>query len=697
MTARLEAVEFHSARQPTGIAIDGNVQVDWRTLARVLPILATDLNRAFDPGRPVATRVDHGAGEALLELALIEAGLTTVPLPAFFSSTQTAGALDQVGAPAMVLGPVEAHLGERPRLTIETERQSRRSVGLPPGTARITFTSGSTGSPKGLCLSAHHLLAVAGGVVSHLGNHHAGRHLPLLPPGILLESVAGLLATMIAGGTYVALPQRAVGMADPFRPDFAAMLRAIDAHAITSLILVPEYLAGLVAAMRALNVRLPRLTVVAVGGARVAPALLEAAAGLGLPVRQGYGLTECASVVTLDDGAPVGRGSVGHSIGVAAVSVAADGEIIVDEPLFLGTVGHPRKPGPFATGDLGRIDPEGRLWIEGRKSALIITSHGRNISPEWVEGMLLARPAILQVMVRGEGRPALDALIVPAAPDVDVSAAVADTNEQLPAYARIANWRVVPPFTPAAGLLTGNGRLRRAAIDQAHPYLEELLDQPFFDRLVGETREAQARFAVTPQLQAGLTGRISRADYIAYLTQAFHHVRHTVPLMQEARARLEHRPVLVEALDEYIEEETGHEEWILNDIEAAGGDRAAAAASAPGPATQAMVDHAYRTIREGNPAAFFGMVYVLEGTSIALASHGASAVQAALGLPDGAFHYLTSHGAIDQDHMVFFERLMNRVDDEGDRRAIIAMANDIFRLFGGMFASIELEASRAAA
>ncbi|MEG8016995.1 TenA family transcriptional regulator [Sphingomonas sp. LR55] len=166
--------------------------------------------------------------------------------------------------------------------------------------------------------------------------------------------------------------------------------------------------------------------------------------------------------------------------------------------------------------------------------------------------------------------------------------------------------------------------------------------------------------------------------------------------MQEARARLSHRPVLVAALDEYIEEETGHEFWILEDIEAAGGD-SMAASKAPSPATRAMVEHAYETIRTGNPAAFFGMVYVLEGTSIAMASHGAGAVQASLGLPDDAFHYLTSHGALDQDHMVFFEKLMNRIDDPEDQRAIIDMANAMFRLFGALFAGIELEATRVPA
>ena len=697
MTLLLDAIHEHARDRPNALAIDGAEQLDWNDLAHLIPALASDLQQQFDRRRPVGLRLDHGLGETLLDLALVEAGVVTIPLPRFFTAGQVEAALDQAGASSLIGGPVTLVRGDRPELSMTVDRRPGRTALLPQGTARITFTSGSTGNPKGLCLSLEHLFGVARAVVGHLGRHHAGRHLPVLPPGILLENVAGLYATILAGGTYVALPQAEVGMADPFRPDPAVMLRAIGEGRITSLILVPEYLAVLVAAMRAGRVALPRLTLVAVGGARITPELLDIAADLGLPVRQGYGLTECASVVTLDDGAPEGRGSVGCSIGASAVRLADGGEIVIDGPLFLGEVGRPRDPGPFATGDLGRLDAEGRLWIEGRKSALIVTAHGRNVSPEWVEGLLTADLRIAQAMVRGDGRATLDALIVPAAPKADIAAAVAAVNDALPAYARVARWRVVPPFTPFAGLLTGNGRLRRAAIDAAYPFQEPAADQPFFDHLVARTQEAQARFAVTPQLVAGLTGRISRADYVAYLTQAFHHVRHTVPLMQEARARLVDRPELVTALDEYIEEETGHEHWILDDIEVSGGDRVAVEASAPSPATGAMVDHAYRIVREGNAAAFFGMVYVLEGTSIAMASHGAGAVQARLGLPDTAFRYLTSHGALDQEHMVFFERLMNRISDPLDQEAIVEMANAIFALFGGMFAGIELEATRVAA
>jgi hypothetical protein len=563
-----------------------------------------------------------------------------------------------------------------------------QTIPLPPGTSKISFTSGSTGTPKPVCLSADHLLSVAQSVVDHVGDSHAGRHLPLLPPGILLETVAGFYATMLAGGTYVALPQAEVGMAEPFRPDFVRMAQVIADEHITSLILVPEYLEGLVTVLERTRRRLPELTLVAVGGARTSPTLLERAATVGLPVRQGYGMTECGSVVALGQPGESARGSVGSSIGLNRISIAEDGEILLDGPHALGI-----PDGPFATGDIGRIDADGRLWIEGRKSSLIVTAHGRNVSPEWIEAALLAQPAIAQAVVHGDGERALSALVVPSGPDADIKSAIAAANVTLPAYAQILRWRPTQPFTRDNGMLTTNGRLRRTAILSAHFNGGEM---PFFDQLLAETLQEQLRFMAVPQLQAGLSGHISRAVYIDYLTQAYHHVRHTVPLLREARSRLDHRPELVAALNEYIAEEEGHDQWILNDIVAAGGNRAAAT-SAPRPATQAMVDHAYEVIRTSNPAAIFGMVLVLEGTSIAMAERGAVAVRDTLDLPAEAFTYLTSHGALDQEHMRFFADLMNQIDDPADQQAIIDMARDIYVLFGAMFAAIPLELVDAAA
>jgi heme oxygenase len=211
----------------------------------------------------------------------------------------------------------------------------------------------------------------------------------------------------------------------------------------------------------------------------------------------------------------------------------------------------------------------------------------------------------------------------------------------------------------------------------------------FYERLVAETVDGQLGLAAVPQIQDGLTGRISRETYIAYLTEAYHHVKHTVPLMQAARARLgDTHQRFVAALDEYIAEETGHEHWILADIKNCGGDPDAARNGEPRPATLAMTDFAYDYIKTINPMGFFGMVFVLEGTSVKLATHGAEAVARNLGLGPECFSYLTSHGALDMEHLAFFERLMNEVEDPDDQASIIAVAKAIFIRFADLFRAI---------
>lgn len=211
----------------------------------------------------------------------------------------------------------------------------------------------------------------------------------------------------------------------------------------------------------------------------------------------------------------------------------------------------------------------------------------------------------------------------------------------------------------------------------------------FYERLVAETVDGQLGLAAVPQIQDGLTGRISRETYIAYLTEAYHHVKHTVPLMQAARARLgDTHQRFVAALDEYIAEETGHEHWILADIKNCGGDPDAARNGEPRPATLAMTDFSYDYIKTINPMGFFGMVFVLEGTSVKLATHGAEAVARNLGLGPECFSYLTSHGALDMEHLAFFERLMNEVEDPDDQASIIAVAKAIFIRFADLFRAI---------
>jgi pyrroloquinoline quinone (PQQ) biosynthesis protein C len=214
----------------------------------------------------------------------------------------------------------------------------------------------------------------------------------------------------------------------------------------------------------------------------------------------------------------------------------------------------------------------------------------------------------------------------------------------------------------------------------------------FFDQLQTATAAERQYLNEAPLIAASVAGRTDVQTYVAYLCQAYHHVKHTVPLLMATGGRLpESREWLRDAIAEYIAEEHGHQEWILNDIEACGYDREAARATRPTLATELMVAYAYDTINRVDPVGFFGMVHVLEGTSIALADRAANAIQASLGLPDAAFSYLRSHGELDQDHVQFFRGLMDRIETDTERVAIVHCARVFYRLFGDVLRSVSAE------
>ena len=213
----------------------------------------------------------------------------------------------------------------------------------------------------------------------------------------------------------------------------------------------------------------------------------------------------------------------------------------------------------------------------------------------------------------------------------------------------------------------------------------------FFQQLQDQTVAERDMLFAAPIIQQALAGKVALPSYIAFLTEAYHHVSHTVPLLMACGARLPERlEWLRSAIAEYIEEELGHQEWILNDLAACGADPEAVRHGQPALATELMVSYVYDRIARHNPVSFFGMVNVLEGTSIALATRAASAIRGSLGLPPAAFSYLNSHGSLDQEHIRFFEGLMNRLDADEDREAVVHTARVVYRLYGDMFRSLPL-------
>ncbi|MBI5328978.1 MAG: AMP-binding protein [Betaproteobacteria bacterium] len=469
--------------------------------------------------RVLAVLADNGPAWVALDLAALHAGVTHLPLPGFFSPAQMTHALESAGSDHVLTDAPERILALGLGFTAAGEiaglaslRRTTPARALPAGTAKISFTSGSTGQPRGVCLAAAGLMDTAesihlaldglssrspgrpkndlaptgggSGDFSEPGALSLSRHLACLPLPLLLENVAGVYAALLHGAE-AALPSLAeLGWRGMSGFDPACLMRSLRTRQPASLILVPELLKAWTQTLETAGEYAPAwLRLVAVGGAKVAPDLLARADARGIPAYEGYGLTECGSVLSLNLPGAERPASAGRPLAHVRVRVDERGEIHAAGRLALGYLGEtpfPTRPDglrEIATGDLGRLDADGFLHLEGRRKNLLITAYGRNVSPEWVEAALTAQPEILHALAAGEAQPRLAALIAPmpgSAPEA-VAQAVARANATLPDYARIHTWAAVPPFLAADGLATGNGRPLRAVLLARHaPLLETL-------------------------------------------------------------------------------------------------------------------------------------------------------------------------------------------------------------------------------
>jgi len=483
MTAR-DVIGALAARQANEVCFHGAAR-SW-TVAEALDSMEM-LAQRLAGCRVLAVLADNGPEWVIADLAALKADSTHLPLPPFFSASQITHALNESGADVLMTDQPEriealglGFVREDAWNGLSLLRRPAQRVGLPTGTAKLSFTSGSTGTPKGVCLSAEGLLDTARAVCSRLDDLPILRHLAALPLALLLENVAGIYAPLLRGAQIHLPGLQSLGWRGVAGFDPSALCRVAESTQPNSMILVPELLKAWIAYLEATNrIAHDALAFVAVGGAHVNAGLLARARTLGIPAYQGYGLTECGSVVSLnrpgDDGFAVGRPLQHASVRTGR------GEVRVTTRAFLGYMhsnaaqGVPASGDEFATGDLGHIDIRGHLHLSGRRKNLLITSFGRNISPEWVESALLAQPAIAQAVVAGEGRPTLCALLVPSpgAGANEIDAAVALANATLPDYACVRRWFMAAPFTAQNGQSTGNGRPIRAAILANHADLIE--------------------------------------------------------------------------------------------------------------------------------------------------------------------------------------------------------------------------------
>jgi long-subunit acyl-CoA synthetase (AMP-forming) len=506
--AILDALGEHAVRRGSSTALSAGDQcLSYAELAAAVESLASWIRE--EGYRAIALDADNGLPWAIADLAAMRAGVMLIPIPGFFTQAQVDHVVSVARSDLML-----ADRAHRDRWCVAGCEVSGIPVPLSAfrlpssahegaeaitrGGGKITFTSGSTGRPKGVVLSNASLAATSAAIVSALAPLRPRKHLSVLPLSTLLENIAGLYAPLMHGSEVCLPDARETGLtgASLDIERFAGLLGDSDAD---TMILVPQLLTAVITLAELGMLTLPTFKLLAVGGGRVARQLLERAAALRLPVCEGYGLSECASVLTLNLPGAQRPGSVGRPLAHARIRTDERGEILVRAPRMLGYLDEGAGSDDwYATGDLGHFDEDGYLYISGRRRNVFITSYGRNVNPEWPEAALTQRAAIAQALVFGEAREHNLALLWLRfeQSDEELDALVAAANAELPDYAQVHRW-IVLDGVPDDELQTSNGRLRRAAVlecyrDRIDAHYREHDANPLAENKLTTTRRRHA-------------------------------------------------------------------------------------------------------------------------------------------------------------------------------------------------------------
>lgn len=407
----LKSLKVLAAERPDDAALHApDTTLTYRELARRT---AATAERAQVMGRTIGILAPNSVDWIVADLGLAAAGKTMVPLPPFFSPGQLQHIVRDARVSHVLCTPETRPLADALDLTFTdlstfaADEPSREDfAGALPGDAshakRIIYTSGTTGAPKGVRLGARQMTASTQGLMQASEACAEDHYLSVLPFSLLLEQIAAICLPLMAGATVTLAPS-AAGAA--LKGDFAPLLEAFATTRPTTSVLVPGLLGAWVKGLQETGQSAPdSLRFIAVGGAHVPEALAEAAWTLGIPVHEGYGLSECCSVVSVNRPGARVPGTAGKVLDNLTVALD-DGEIVVHGNTVMdGYLGHEDLTGEtWRTGDLGEFTSDGTLKILGRKDRLIVTPEGRNIHPEWIETMALGVPGVGQARLVLDG------------------------------------------------------------------------------------------------------------------------------------------------------------------------------------------------------------------------------------------------------------------------------------------------------
>ncbi len=303
-----------------------------------------------------------------------------------------------------------------PRLA--SELAWRESVLRADDLATVMYTSGTTGNPKGVMLTHGNLVSNALACLALQPHAPDDVVLSWLPYTHIYARTVDHY-TCLAAGTTLALAESAEKLVDNLaevQPTHMAAVPRFYEKVLTAVASADPAETG----KRLRRIFGPRIDWISSGGAPLPTPIAEAYHAAGLKLLQGYGLTETSPVISFNTKAHNKLGTVGRPVPGVEVRIASDGEVLTRGPhVMKGYWKNPEatadtiRDGWFHTGDLGSVDADGFLSITGRKKELMVLSNGKKVVPSHIEGLLASDACIDQVVVCGEGRNFLTALLVP--------------------------------------------------------------------------------------------------------------------------------------------------------------------------------------------------------------------------------------------------------------------------------------------